>query len=598
MKDLAAVNEFAHLDRDEPQEKKIHYSGLYFKFIGLTLVCSLVPLLLVGWAINIHYTRFTVSRMTDSFQTQVDYHRRIIESFLQERCSRLRLIAETHSRDILTQRANLSRVFEIMNREYGSLTDLGLIDDHGRHLAYVGPYDLMDKNYSEALWFGQVMEKGIYISDMFSGFREVPHFVIAVTRAENEGIWILRATIDTDAFRSLVEDVRIGKTGEVYLINQQGIFQTSPRFSGQIMENAPFLVGPIHEGIRVHVSKSDTKETQQPFPGKIVATTWLDEPRWMLVVMQDYSEAFNEVSRANVAILVFLHLSAATILIVTILITRYMIKLIRKRDTQADRLNRQLMQAGKLAAVGELSAGVAHEINNPLAIVLTERQILLDSAEQTPDLDDRFRRQLIKSLHQMDLQVHRCKRITQNLLRFSRRTKPSIETVDLNAFITEVIELVEREAKTSGIRFLADLEENLPSLLSDPSQLQQVFLNMITNAIDAHDGKPYGIIHISTQSDDQNRGVRILIADTGSGISPECISKVFDPFFTTKPVGKGTGLGLSICYSSIKQLGGDITVKSDQGEGTEFTIFLPYRPPMNPNESMPEGHEIDELGMS
>jgi signal transduction histidine kinase/CheY-like chemotaxis protein len=315
----------------------------------------------------------------------------------------------------------------------------------------------------------------------------------------------------------------------------------------------------------------------------------------MLVVMQDYSEAFNEVNRANVAILVFLHLSAATILIVTILITRYMIKLIRKRDTQADRLNRQLMQAGKLAAVGELSAGVAHEINNPLAIVLTERQILLDSAEQTPDLDDRFRRQLIKSLHQMDLQVHRCKRITQNLLRFSRRTKPSIETVDLNAFITEVIELVEREAKTSGIRFLADLEENLPSLLSDPSQLQQVFLNMITNAIDAHDGKPYGIIHISTQSDDQNRGVRILIADTGSGISPECISKVFDPFFTTKPVGKGTGLGLSICYSSIKQLGGDITVKSDQGEGTEFTIFLPYRPPMNPNESMPEGHEIDDM---
>jgi two-component system NtrC family sensor kinase len=598
VEDLARINDGAHYDKDESQEKRIHYSGLYCKFIGLTLVCSLVPLLLVGWVINIHYTRFAVSRMTESFQTQVGYHRRIIESFLQERCSRLRLIAETHSRDILEQRANLFGIFEIMDREYGSLTDLGVIDDHGRHLAYVGPYDLMDKNYSEALWFGQVMKKGIYISDMFSGFREVPHFVIAVTRTENDGIWILRATIDTDAFRSLVEDVRIGKTGEVYLLNRQGVFQTSPRFSGQIMENAPFPAGPIHEGIRVLVSKADTKETQQPFPGKIVATTWLDEPQWMLVVMQDYSEAFNEANRANVAILVFLHLSAATILIVTILITRYMIKLIRKRDIQADRLNRQLMQAGKLAAVGELSAGVAHEINNPLAIVLTERQILLDSAEQIPDLDDRFKRQLTQSLDQMDLQVHRCKRITQNLLRFSRRTKPSIETVDLNAFIIEVIELVEREAKTSGIRFLSDLEENLPSLLSDPSQLQQVFLNMITNAIDAHDGKSYGIIHISTQSDDQNQGVRVLFADTGSGIPSEYTAKVFDPFFTTKPPGKGTGLGLSICYSSIKQLGGDITVKSNQAEGTEFTIFLPYRPSMKPKGSVPEGHEIHGLGVS
>jgi two-component system NtrC family sensor kinase len=433
---------------------------------------------------------------------------------------------------------------------------------------------------------------------MFSGFRKVPHFVIAVTRTEHDGIWILRATIDTDAFRSLVEDIRIGKTGEAYLLNRQGIFQTSPRFSGQIMEYAPFSEEPIDEGIQVRVSKADGKGNQQPFSRKIVATKWLDEPQWKLVVTQDYSEAFNEVNRANVAILTFLHLSAGTILIVTILITRYMIKIIRKRDTQADRLNMQLMQAGKLAAVGELSAGVAHEINNPLAILLTERQILLDSERQTSDLDDRFRKQLIQSLNQMDIQVHRCKRITQNLLRFSQRTEPSIEEVDLNAFIVEIIELVEREAKTSGIRFLTDLDEDLPSLFSDPSQLQQVFLNMINNAIDAHDGKPYGIIYISTQPDDQNQGVKILFADTGSGISPECIARVFDPFFTTKPAGKGTGLGLSICYSSIKQLGGDINVNSDQGEGTEFTIFLPYRLEMDPKGSIPENPKIHEFRMS
>ncbi len=583
MEDLIWANDPALQEKSEAQERKSHYSGLYRKFIGLTLACSVAPLLLVGWAINTHYTRFAVSRMTESFQNQVENHRRIIESFLKERCSRLRLIAETHSKDLLAQGRNLGRVFEIMNGEYGSLTDLGVIDDHGRHLAYVGPYDLMDKNYSGAFWFGQVMEKGVYISDMFAGFRKVPHFVIAVTHAEKGETWILRATIDTEAFRTLVEDVRIGRTGEVYLLNRQGIFQTSPRFAGKIMEKAPFPAEDVHEGIRVRDLKVASKEMQGSFTRRIVATTWLDEPQWMLVVTQDYSEAFNEVNRANVAILVFLHLSAVTILVVAILITRYMIKMIRKRDVQADHLNRQLMQAGKLAAIGELSAGVAHEINNPLAIILTERQLLLDSAEQTPALDGHFRRQLTQSLDQMDRQVNRCKRITQNLLRFSRRTKPSIEAVDLNAFIMEIVELVEREAGTIGVKFTCDLEKNLAPLLSDPSQLQQVFLNMVTNAIDAHEGKPYGTIHITTRSDDQNQGVRIVFADTGSGIPSKNLEKIFDPFFTTKPVGRGTGLGLSICYSIVKQLGGDITVRSEQEKGAEFTVFLPYGPMFDPD---------------
>jgi len=191
---------------------------------------------------------------------------------------------------------------------------------------------------------------------------------------------------------------------------------------------------------------------------------------------------------------------------------------------------------------------------------------------------------LTQSLAQMDRQVHRCKRITQNLLRFSRRTKSAIETVDLNIFIMEIIELMEREARTGGITFTCDLDDNLAPLLSDPSLLQQLFLNMVTNAIDAHEGKAYGTIHIRTRSDDQNQGVRIEITDTGSGISPENLEKIFDPFFTTKPVGRGTGLGLSICYSIVKQLGGEIRVRSEPGKETEFTVFLPYRSPVNPDE--------------
>ena len=585
MEEPKGINSITHEKTDEMQRKK-YYTGLHRRFISLTLICSVVPLLLVGWGINIHYGRFADSRMMDSFRVRIENHRKIIELFLNQRSSQLELIARTHSREYLRSVPNLAHVFEIMNREYGSFTDLGVIDEHGRHLAYIGPYALMDKNYSKAFWFKEVMGKGIYISDMFEGFRKVPHFIMAVTRTENGKKWILRATINTEVFRSLVENVRIGQTGEVYLLNREGIFQTSPRLGGKIMEKALFPVGPYHKGIEINVVEADPGDSKQSFPRQLVADAWIEDPRWMLVVKQDYSEAFTAVNHANYVTLLFVHLSALVIFIVSFLTARHMINVIKKRDVEADQLNKQLMQTGKLASVGELSAGVAHEINNPLAIVLTERQILLDMMGRTPTLDVDFKEQLSDSLSQIDVQVQRCKRITQNLLRFSRRTKSVIETVDINSFIGEVIDLMEREAKTTGIKFLPDMEKDLPPLLTDPSQLQQVFLNMITNAIDAHDGIPYGSIRINTRSDDQDRGVQVVFADTGRGIAPENLEKIFDPFFTTKEVGKGTGLGLSICYSIIRRLGGDVIVRSEIGKGTEFTIFLPYSPPLELQESM------------
>ena len=563
---------------NDSEQRRKYYSRLFRKFVFLTVLCSLTPLLLVGWGINIYYTRFAKERMLNNLQTQVAHHRKIIEQFLAEHSSKLQLIAHSHSKNDLTRISNLTDIFDMINRDYWAITDLGVIDADGRHLAYIGPFDLMSKNYSESFWFKEVMQKDIYISDMFMGFRREPHFVIAVTRLENGAKWILRATINTEVFRSLVENVRIGKTGEVYLLNHEGYFQTTPRFQGNIMEKAPYPIDADHSGMRVRILEKQNGNSPG-LPRQIVCETWLENPKWLLVVKQNYAEAFNDVNHANYAILIFLHLSALTILVVAVLITRHMISVIKKRDQEADQLGRQLMQAGKLAAIGQLSAGVAHEINNPLAIILTERQLLLDAMARRPVEQPEFNEQFADSMAQIDVQVQRCKRITQNLLRFARRTESVLETVDINQFIREVIDLMEREARANGIKFFTELDENLPPLLSDPSQLQQVFLNLLTNAIDAHDGKPYGSIRIRTRSEGNEKGVHIAFADTGTGIAPENVEKIFDPFFTTKPVGKGTGLGLSICYSIMQHLGGNIGVHSEPGEGSEFKLFLPLTPP-------------------
>ena len=559
------------------------YRRLFRNFVILTVVCSLIPLLIVGWIINRHFSEFAKERMVKAFEERVDYHRQTIELFLRERSDKLRMMASTHSKSYLSNPDNLKYVYDMFNLKSPDITDLGVIDSDGAHLAYVGPYELLDKNYAQAEWFARVMKKGLYISDMFMGFRKKPHFIIAVTRSENGSQWILRATINTDYFRSLVEDVKIGQTGEVYLVNKDGVFQTDPRGVPDIMDKTSASLGPVREGVAVSIYNKN--DPQSGFSNEIVATAWLENPRWMLVVKQDYGEAFAEVTHANQASLLVLLISALTILVATVLIARLMIRMIQKRDVQAENLNKQLMQTGKMASIGELSAGVAHEINNPIAIIQTERQILLDYYKRQKPLEsEEFKAQLLDSLDQINIQAQRCKRITQNLLRFSRRTHSMIETMDLNQFIREVIDLMEREARTSGIKFFPELEDGLPPVESDPSQLQQVFLNLITNAIDAHEGKSYGSVNISTRTDDSGNGVHISVADTGTGIAREHLDNIFDPFFTTKPVGKGTGLGLSICYSIIKHLGGDISVSSRVGEGAEFRLFLPYKMPVSGGE--------------
>ncbi len=238
----------------------------------------------------------------------------------------------------------------------------------------------------------------------------------------------------------------------------------------------------------------------------------------------------------------------------------------------------QLIQAEKIASLGRLSAGVAHEINNPLAGILIYAE-LLERQIQHCAFDRQYLTEIIS-------QTLRCQQIVNRLLEFSRQSLGQKAHFDVNAVILRSIQLISHQAIFHDIEIETDLEAELPPILGDPGQLQQVFTNLLLNAADSMQG--HGAIKVFTRSAPAGDGVILKFTDTGSGIPPEVKDKIFEPFFTTKAPGKGTGLGLSIVYSVIQRHGGVIEVDSAPGGGTTFTIRLPLETP-------PEAAQFDFL---
>jgi C4-dicarboxylate-specific signal transduction histidine kinase len=237
-----------------------------------------------------------------------------------------------------------------------------------------------------------------------------------------------------------------------------------------------------------------------------------------------------------------------------------------------EQLSEQLIEAGKLASVGDLATGFAHEINNPVAIMLEEAgwiSDLLDDEDFGKNQNiDEFRR----ALNQIINQGGRCREITHKLLIFANKNDSRVSEIRINDIITGIVRISEQRAKDSNIKIVMHLDPELPKIMASHSEIQQVILNLINNAIDAI-GAAGGSIEITSRLNGEF--VSIDVADTGQGIPDALMNRIFDPFFTTKPVGKGTGLGLSICYGIIKKMGGDITINSSVGFGTTFHVHLP-----------------------
>ena len=330
-----------------------------------------------------------------------------------------------------------------------------------------------------------------------------------------------------------------------------------------------------HSGIKSFMSGNGNGASH------LYATTWLKDKKWLLIVRQEKADAFKALRTAAYQILLISVIGGAVILAVAFYLTDRIVRRMEQMHREKGRLNQQLIGASRLAELGEMAAGFAHEINNPLQIIKNEHSLIEilaaeirsgDPAKRSETFDE-----LADSLNQIRLQISRCARITQAILKFGRQTEPVPQQIDLAEFIPEVVNMVAKKAAVQGIRLNQEVSPGISPVYGDPAQLQQVLLNLFNNAMDAIDQR-HGAAGGELQIDARHSGngtVEIRVRDNGGGIRKDDLKKVFSPFFTTKPVGKGTGLGLSVCYGIIDGMGGGMTVDSTEGVGTTFVIRLP-----------------------
>jgi two-component system NtrC family sensor kinase len=533
---------------------------------------SFTPMILVSGAILYQFHVSYHEKVAAHLEELVKKHKQNIDYFLNEKLGDIRFLAQNSEFENLCKESYLELQLATLQQELDPVfVDLGMVNAKGRLIAYAGPFKLGKAHYSDAEWFKQAIKSQYFISDVFLGLRGLPHFIVTVRKSFQGEHWVFRATIDFMAFNNLVENVRIGKTGFAFIVNKEGKCQTKPCLD--IIPSKSNYMNLLKNGKR-GVSEIYIVEAIDDFGKKNIYTSaFLKNGDWMLVCQQNKSDSYSDLYRAKkIASLIFL-LGGLGIITMAILLSRRMVRHIALADREKDMMNLQVIETGKLATVGELAAGIAHEINNPVAIMVEEAGWIEDLLEEEEFQESENLEEFQRALKQINTQGKRCKEITHKLLSFARKTDSRIKVVQMNDLIDDAIGLAEQSARYSKITINTNLEENLPFIQASQTELQQVFLNLINNAVDAMDKKDGGTIDITSRLDENT--IVVDFADNGPGIHRDNLARIFDPFFTTKPVGKGTGLGLSICYGIIKKMGGDINVQSVIDKGTTFSIRIP-----------------------
>lgn len=542
------------------ERKKNYYDTITKRLLVAFFCLSIVPIVSFAWIMKDAVEETNVIKLNELAISTIEHRSEVISQFLNDKINMLRMLVSLYSKEYFFDSQNVEKLFLAMNSG-GDIVDLQVIDVTGTQHAYVGPYraKIEGKKYDDAPWFRETLISGVHISDVFTGYRNTPHFVVAVTDPLKN--YVLRATINSSIFNSLLHSAQLGPHGDAFIVNRAGELQT-PSLLGKIV---------LSETDKKLIS-FDNKPSSLITDTDIYTTRLIDKGHWLLILKANIADSLGYYLRLRDRIVLVVSVIAIFSMAAATFVSLILARTFEKSDKEHAAFSLQFVQVEKMATVGRLAAGIAHEINNPLQMITNQAGWI---GELLPDEDPALVKNLAeyqKAVEQIKHHVRRAGTITHRLLGFSRKMSSQQEKVQINELVEETVSFVEKEASYNNITIDKNLAPNLPATMIDGPQLQQVILNLINNAIDAvgQGGK----IEISSRLNNHGK-LAMTFADSGPGIPAENLKQIFDPFFTTKDPGKGTGLGLYICYDIIQKIGGSITVENRKSGGAMFTIVLP-----------------------
>lgn len=547
-------------------------------FFVMTAI-SILPLAMTAGLSYVKYRSLLENETKNYLRWNAEGAQRTIQAFVDELRTVITFVGNGHSYRELSDQGRLSELYARLKSEYPGLVDLGLIDPDGVQRTYAGPFNLKGKNYAHGSWFREAVAQPEYISPVFLGYRNVPHFVITHRKeAQVSGRYgVLRASIDAATLQRFIETITTETSEDIFIVARDGALQTASRYYGDVREHyaLPFVFNNAQVSAEEYFKRTEgtiaISEQISQDVRVLQAVAPLSGTPWAVVLVKKGYVYGKSWSTFRNQLLLILFVGVVLGVLVTLRTTQVLARRIRETDQKREVLLSETENASKLASVGRLAAGVAHEINNPLAIINQKAGLMKDLMQMTGEFE--IRDKLDGLITGILAGVDRCKIITHRLLGFARRMDVSLEHVEVNELLREVLSFLDKETLYRRIRIDLSLEEGLPRILGDRGQMQQIFLNILNNAIDAI-GEGGGRVSVISRRKDPIT-VQLLINDNGPGIPPDILEHILEPFFTTKESDKGTALGLSITKNLVTKLGGEIFLESTVGKGTTFTLEFP-----------------------
>jgi signal transduction histidine kinase len=552
-----------------PYKHHFDFLRIWKRAILVTATVALVPLII--WALSgYRLTMQTIESETVLRTTQlVSNSWRSVSLFLTERRSVLDFIAHDHSLATLREPGRLGDILENLNERFGGFTDLEVIDGRGQQITHAGSHQMQGMDYNQLPWFNEVRNRGAYISELVTDMLNEPHIDFAVKRNLPEGsFFVLHAVLKPDQLSKSISQVDVGDEGDLFIINGDGELQTPSRYYGSILDKITLDIP--QDAPKTKVFESNINGQDSVFVGY----TQIPGSPFIMVLIQPKSEHIQPWYKTTWAFSVILAASIILILLVTLGVATHLVNQIHEADQERVDTLHQAEYANKMVSLGRLASGVAHEINNPLAIINEKAGHIRDifTLTETYAKDPK----LIDLVDSVIATVQRCGSVTRGLLNFARHLNVSVQVINLSEIIQEVKNVLAQEAGHRSIDVSIQISEKIPRFETDRGKLEQVFFNLFNNAIGAM--KDGGHLEITAEPEDEN-SISISFADNGPGIPVSDLRHIFEPFFYSKAGHGGVGVGLAVVYALVQEIGGEISVDSHIGKGTTFKIVIPLEMP-------------------